>query len=94
MKTSIWIAVLNIALTFAAPLSAAEKGPDVDAILHKFVQSIGGREAWSKIESRQITAEMETMGAQVGFISPQCPGQHRRLRPIPPPEQVRKRRKS
>lgn len=69
MKTSIWIAILNIVLTCAGPLSAAEKGPDVDAILHKFVQSLGGRDAWSKIESRQVTAEMETMGAQGEWTS-------------------------
>ena len=69
MKSSIWIAILNIVLTCGLPLSAAEKGPDVDAILHKFVQALGGREAWSKIESRQVTAEMETMGAQGEYIS-------------------------
>ena len=69
MKTWIWIAVLNIALPFVAPLTAAEKGPDVDAILHKFVQALGGREALTKIESRQVTAEMETMGAQGEYIS-------------------------
>ena len=69
MKTWIWITALNIALTLAAPLSAAEKGPDVDAILHKFVQALGGREAWSKIESRRVTAEMETMGAQGEWVS-------------------------
>jgi hypothetical protein len=56
-------------LSCAVPLSAAEKGPDVDAILHKFVQALGGREAWSKIESRQLTGEMETMGAQGEYIS-------------------------
>lgn len=69
MKSSIWIAILNIALTCGLPLSAAEKGPDVDAILHKFVQSLGGRDAWSKIQSRQITAEMETMGVQGEWTS-------------------------
>lgn len=69
MRRSILIAVLNIALVFAVTLSAAENGPDVDAILHKFVQSLGGREAWSKIESRQVTAEMETMGAQGEWVS-------------------------
>ena len=45
MKTSIWITIVNILLTCAVPLSAAEKRPDVDAILHKFVQSLGGRDA-------------------------------------------------
>ncbi len=69
MKSSIWIAILNIVLTCGLPLSAAEKGPDVDAILHKFVQALGGRDAWSKIESRQVTAEMETMGAQGEWVS-------------------------
>jgi hypothetical protein len=41
----------------------------VDAILHKCVQALGGREALTKIESRQVTAEMETMGAQGEWIS-------------------------
>lgn len=69
MKTSILITILNIALTCAASLSGAEKGPDADTVLDKFIQSIGGRDAWSKIESRQISAEMETMGAQGEYIS-------------------------
>ncbi len=69
MKSSIWIAILNIGLTCGLPLSAAEKGPDVDAILHKFVQALGGREALTKIESRQVAAEMETLGAQGEYIS-------------------------
>lgn len=68
MKSSIWIAILNIVLTCGLPVSAAEMGSDVDAILHKFVQALGGRGALTKIESRQVTAEMETMGAQGEYI--------------------------
>jgi len=69
MRTLTFIAILNLALTCAANLSAAEKEPSVDAVLDRFVQAIGGKEAWGKIQSRRILADMETMGAQGEWTS-------------------------
>ncbi len=70
MRTHTWLTLLAIALASTnGPLFAADKAPAVDTILNRFVLAIGGRDAWNKIESRQVTAEMETMGAQGEWIS-------------------------
>ena len=37
--------------------------------MDRFVQAIGGKEAWAKIQSRRILADMETMGAQGEWVS-------------------------
>jgi zinc protease len=49
---------LHLALLLAAPVFGTEK-TTVDNVLEKYVQAIGGKEAWNKVESRWIKAEFE-----------------------------------
>ncbi len=66
MKSLRFAALLTLAFLFAsAPLrvKGAEKDASVDAILDKFVKAVGGKEAWEKVESRQVTADVEIFGA-------------------------------
>ncbi len=49
-------AALQLGLLLTAPVLGAEKGT-VDAVLEKYDKAIGGKEAWSKVESRSIQAE-------------------------------------
>ena len=67
MKSALPVALLSLALLIAsAPrrtAAAAEKDAAVDTVLEKFVKAIGGKEAWDKVESRQVTADVEIFGA-------------------------------
>lgn len=42
---------------------AADSPPTVDAILARYTDAIGGKEAWNKIESRSIKANIEFFGS-------------------------------
>jgi hypothetical protein len=39
------------------------KGATVEAVLERYVKAIGGQEAWSKVETRQMKADLEAAGA-------------------------------
>jgi len=59
VKKSPIIAIVTLALLGASALLAAERDATVDAVLEKYVKAIGGKEAWNKLESRHIKADLE-----------------------------------
>jgi hypothetical protein len=77
-NTGIIIAALHLALLFATPVLGAEKGT-VDGVLDKYVQAIGGKEAWNKVESRSIKAEFEGPGGATSDWSLQAKAPNKRL---------------
>jgi len=48
----------------SATLLAAESSPSVDTVLGKYTVAIGGKEAWTKVQSRTITADLELFGTK------------------------------
>ncbi len=46
-----------------AVAATADKEISVDAILDKYIKAIGGKEAWHKVKSRTVKAEVELFGA-------------------------------
>ena len=62
-------AMLGLSLLGAPTLFAAEKEPTVDAVLEKFVKAIGGKDAWNKVESRRVKAELKANDATSEWTS-------------------------
>ena len=77
-KNSTLIAALHLALLFVAPVFGAEKGT-VDGVLERYVKTIGGREAWNKVESRSIKAVFEGPGGATSEWSLQAKVPNKRL---------------
>jgi zinc protease len=69
VKKSPVIAVLSLALLGASAALAAEKDATVDTVLEKYVKAIGGKDAWNKIESRRVKAEMKANDATSEWTS-------------------------
>ena len=72
------IAALHLALLLAAPVFGAEKGT-VDGVLEKYVKAIGGKEEWTKVESRSIKAEFEGPGGATSEWRLQAKAPNKRL---------------
>lgn len=62
-------AMLGLSLLGVSTLFAAEKEPTVDAVLEKYVKAIGGKDAWSKVESRRVKAELKANDATSEWTS-------------------------
>lgn len=63
MRTSIIAALLSLPLVGVATFAAADKEATVDGVLDKYVKAIGGKEAWDRVQSRQIKADLEALGS-------------------------------
>ena len=57
------IVILGLAWLGASAGLAAGKEVGVDNVLEKYVKAIGGKEAWDKIESRHIKADLDAFGS-------------------------------
>jgi hypothetical protein len=73
-----FVAPFHLALLLSAPILAAEPGT-VDGVLGKYVNAIGGKEAWNKVESRSIKAEYEGPGGATSGWSLQAKAPNKRL---------------
>lgn len=62
------VAQFAAAILFPWALHAADPVKDIDGILDRFALATGGKAAWAKIQSRQTTAEMETLGASGEWV--------------------------
>jgi zinc protease len=70
MKIAPLIGLLSLALISASTVFAAEKdAATVDAILKKYVTAIGGKDAFDKVESRHIKADLEFGGSTAEWTS-------------------------
>ncbi len=56
------IAITTVAFTFAQDQTA-------DQIINKYVDAIGGKEAWSKVNSIVMTGNMKVQGTDIGMVS-------------------------
>ena len=56
------IAILAVAFTYAQDQTA-------DQIVNKYVDAIGGKEAWSKVNSIVMTGNMKVNGTDIGMVS-------------------------
>ena len=72
------IAALHLALLLVAPVLRAEKGT-VDGVLEKYVNAIGGKEAWNKVASRSIKAEFADRFGTTSGWSLQAKAPNKRL---------------
>lgn len=61
--------ILSLSLIGASTLLAAEKEATVDAVLEKYVKAIGGKEAWNKVETRRVKAELKANDATSEWTS-------------------------
>ncbi len=63
MRTTPVKLVLHLLWLCSASMMAADTAPTVAAILVKYTEAIGGKDAWNKIESRSIKADIEFFGS-------------------------------
>jgi zinc protease len=77
-RKSSLIAALHLALFLTAPVLGAEIGT-VDGVLARYVEAIGGKAAWNKIESRSVKAEFEAPGGEISAWSLQAKAPNKRI---------------
>jgi len=75
--------ILQLACMCATSLMAADSLPTVDAILAKYTEAIGGRDAWNRIESRSIKADVEFFGSSTEWsLRAKSPNKRSEVLPI------------
>lgn len=62
LQKFVLIALFHVAL-LTAVAATADKEISVDAILDKYIKAIGGKEAWNKVETRTVKAEVNIFGS-------------------------------